>query len=172
MILGDTKKPSFKVSKNDNYNTPVEAWEFILNNMQQEARNKIIWSPFYHDGSLIKNLKDLYLNLIHENKDFFTYEPDKFDYIIDNPPFSCKKEILQRCLKLNKPFALLLPLDTLERHYIKHLFNSDTNKIQVLIPRKRYDFMGTSHRRIPFKSVWLTYDFPLIKKDQLIFEES
>ena len=63
MILGDTKKPSFKVSKNDNnntpveasfkvkkndnYNTPVEAWEFLLNNMQQEARNKIIWSPFY-----------------------------------------------------------------------------------------------------------------------------
>ena len=58
MILGDTKKPSFKVKKNDNYNTPVEAWEFLLNIMQQEARNKIIWSPFYHDGSLIKNLKD------------------------------------------------------------------------------------------------------------------
>ena len=37
MILGDTKKPSFKVKKNDNYNTPVEAWEFLLNNMQQEA---------------------------------------------------------------------------------------------------------------------------------------
>ena len=30
MILGDTKKPSFKVSKNDNHNTPVEAWEFLL----------------------------------------------------------------------------------------------------------------------------------------------
>ena len=40
MILGDTKKPSFKVSKNDNYNTPVEAWEFLLNNMQQEANFK------------------------------------------------------------------------------------------------------------------------------------
>ena len=37
-----------------------------------------------HDGSLIKNLKDLNLNLIHSNKDFFTYQPDKFDYIISD----------------------------------------------------------------------------------------
>ena len=142
MIIGDTKSPSFKVKKNDNYNTPVEAWEFLLNNLHQEARNKIIWSPFYNDGSLIKNLKDLNIKLIHENKDFFTYEPEKYDMIVDNPPYSCKKEILERCLKLNKPFALLLPLDTLERHYMKDIFNSNTNKIQLLIPRKRYDYQG------------------------------
>ena len=55
MILGDTKKPSFKVNKNDNYNTPVEAWEFLLNNMQQEAKNSIIWCPFYHDGTLMNS---------------------------------------------------------------------------------------------------------------------
>ena len=119
---------------------------------------------------MIENLKDLGLNLIHVNRDFFTYEPGEYDMIIDNPPYSCKREIIERCLKLNKPFALLLPLDTLERHYMKDLFNSNTNKIQVLIPRKRYDFMGTSHRRIPFKSVWLTYDFPLSQKHQLLFE--
>ena len=64
MILGDTKKPSFKVNKNDNYNTPVEAWEFLLNNMQQEAKNSIIWCPFYHDGSMIENLKDLIMILL------------------------------------------------------------------------------------------------------------
>ena len=135
MILGDTKKPSFKVNKNDNYNTPVQAWQFLLDNMQPDYKNKIIWSPFYYDGGLIKNLKDLDINLIHENKDFFYYEPEEYDMIIDNPPYSCKREIIERCLKLNKPFALLLPLDTIERHYMKDLFNSDTNKIQILIPR-------------------------------------
>ena len=170
MILGDTKKPSFKVNKNDDYNTPVQAWEFLLNNMQQEAKNSIIWCPFYHDGSLIKNLKDFNIKLIHENKDFFTYEPEKYDMIVDNPPYSCKKEILERCLKLNKPFALLLPLDTLERHYMKDLFNSNTNKIQVLVPRKRYDFTGKTGRRIPFKSVWIAYAFPMKNNDQLIFQ--
>ena len=58
MILGNTNSPSFKVNKNDDYNTPVQAWQFLLNNMQQEAKNSIIWCPFYHDGSLIKILKD------------------------------------------------------------------------------------------------------------------
>ena len=169
MILGDPKKPSFKVNKNDDYNTPVQAWQFLLNNLQQEARNKIIWSPFYNDGSLIKNLKDLNIQLIHENKDFFDYEPGEYDMIIDNPPYSCKREIIERCLKLNKPFALLLPLDTLERHYIKDLFNSNTNKIQLLIPRKRYDYQGRK-KRIPFKSVWFTYALPLLQKHQLLFE--
>ena len=53
MIIGDPKSPSFKVNKNDNYNTPVEAWEFLLNNMQQEAKNSIIWCTFYHDGTFI-----------------------------------------------------------------------------------------------------------------------
>lgn len=170
MILGDTKKPSFKVNKNDNYNTPVEAWEFLLNNMQQEAKNSIIWCPFYHDGTLMNSLKNCNLNLIHVNKDFFTYEPNKFDYIIDNPPYSCKREIIERCLMLNKPFALLLPMDTLERHYIKDLFNSNTNKIQILIPRKRYDYTGNSKNRTPFKSVWLIFNLPIKCSDQLIFE--
>ena len=67
MIIGDTKSPSFKVSKNDNYNTPVEAWEFLLNNVKQEAKNNIIWCPFYHDGSLIENFKDLDLRLDRKN---------------------------------------------------------------------------------------------------------
>ena len=58
MILGDTNSPSCKVNKNDNYNTPVQAWQFLLDNMQQDAINKIIWSPFYHDCSLIECLKD------------------------------------------------------------------------------------------------------------------
>ena len=63
MILGDTKKPSFKVKKNDNYNTPVEAWEFLLNNMQQEAKNSIIWCPFYYDGTLMNSLKNCDLDV-------------------------------------------------------------------------------------------------------------
>ena len=170
MIIGDSNSPSFKVGKNDNYNKPVEAWQFSLDNMLPEYKNKTIWAPFYNDGSLIKNLKDFNIKLIHENRDFFNYEPEEFDYIIDNPPYSCKKEILQRCFKLGRPFALLLPLDTLERQYIKNIFNSNTGKIKLLIPRNRYCFTENSKRRVPFKSIWFTYDFPIVNRDQIIFE--
>ena len=123
MIIGDSNSPSFKVGKNDNYNKPVEAWQFSSDNMLPEYKNKTIWAPFYNDGSLIEKLKDFNIKLIHENKDFFNYEPE-YDMIIDNPPYGCKRGIIERCLKLNKPFAQLLPPDTLERHYMKDIFNS------------------------------------------------
>lgn len=47
MILGETNN---LCSKNDNYNASVEA----LDNIQEEARNKIIWPPFYCDESLMQ----------------------------------------------------------------------------------------------------------------------
>lgn len=52
---------------------------------------------------------------IDEGKDFFSYEPDEpYDYIISNPPFSCKDEVLKRLYELNHPYAMLLPLPTLQ----------------------------------------------------------
>lgn len=52
---------------------------------------------------------------IDEGKDFFSYEPDEpYDYIISNPPFSCKDEVLKRLYELNRPYAMLLPLPTLQ----------------------------------------------------------
>ena len=51
MILGDTKKPSFKVSKNDNYNTPVEAWEFLGARvaLRRPPRNRLKISAYRGD---------------------------------------------------------------------------------------------------------------------------
>ena len=112
------------------------------------------------------------LKYIHENKDFFKYKPKNFDLIIDNPPFSCKKEILERCIELKKPFALLLPIDTLERHYISDYFK-DSSKLKILIPKKRYQYNNEyieKKKRVPFKSIWITYDFPISNKSNIIFE--
>lgn len=41
-------------------------------------------------------------------QDFFEYEPPKWDMIVSNPPFSRKQQVVERCLALGKPFALLL----------------------------------------------------------------
>lgn len=52
---------------------------------------------------------------ISEDKNFFFYEPEEhYDIIISNPPFSIKDSILQRLSELGKPFAMLLPLPTLQ----------------------------------------------------------
>jgi len=45
---------------------------------------------------------------INTGQDFFAYEPDCWDIIVSNPPFSRKMEVFERYLQLNKPFALLM----------------------------------------------------------------
>ena len=116
---------------------------------------------------MIECIKSLRLNIIHENKNFFEYEPDNYDIIVDNPPFSCKREIIERCLTLNKPFALLVPLETIERTYLTEKLKQN---MQILIPRRRYNFTDNTKKRAPFKSVWLTFKMPMKSTEKLIFE--
>lgn len=167
MKIGD----HFNVTCNDNYNTPKEAFEFLFSHTKNIEKYNV-WFPFYNDGSLKNILDSMKLKYVHENKDFFKYKPKNFDLIIDNPPFSCKKEILERCIELKKPFALLLPIDTLERHYISDYFK-DSSKLKILIPKKRYQYNNEyieKKKRVPFKSIWITYDFPISNKSNIIFE--
>ena len=52
---------------------------------------------------------------IDEDKNFFFYEPEEpYDIIISNPPFSQKDNVLKRLYELNKPYAMLLPIPTLQ----------------------------------------------------------
>jgi len=74
--------------ESDNYITNGDEWNRIK---EYIPKNKIIWSPFYCDGKQKEYFKDMGFDIIHENKDFFSYVP-KYDLIIDNPPFSKKKK--------------------------------------------------------------------------------
>ena len=53
------------------------------------------------------------------------YEPQEdYDYIISNPPFSKKDAILKKLYELNKPFAVLMPLNVLQgQRRFKYLYN-------------------------------------------------
>jgi hypothetical protein len=52
---------------------------------------------------------------IDEDKNFFFYEPEEhYDIIISNPPFSQKDAVLKRLDELGKPYAMLLPVPTLQ----------------------------------------------------------
>ena len=80
----------------------------------------IIWCPFdlYNSKyvevlSTILNVKVIYTH-IDTGENFFFYEPEQYDIIISNPPFSCKDDILKRLYELNKPYAMLLPIPTLQ----------------------------------------------------------
>lgn len=51
---------------------------------------------------------------IEEGQDFFEFAPNDFDIIVSNPPFTKKDEVLKRLYELEKPFAILLPLNSLQ----------------------------------------------------------
>jgi hypothetical protein len=82
-------------------------------------KDKIIWCPFDTENSeYVKILREREFKVvsshIDEGKDFFEYEPEDWDIIISNPPFSQADKILERCYQLGKPFMLLMPLKYLQ----------------------------------------------------------
>tara|TARA_R110001632_G_scaffold192644_1_gene313481 strand:+ start:5299 stop:5772 length:474 start_codon:yes stop_codon:yes gene_type:complete len=146
--------------KDDDYSTPIEAFELLFEFI---PRDKWVWSPFFMNGADLNMPKDI--QIIHEHRDFFDYQPHNFEFIVDNPPYSLKKEIFKRCETIGKPYALLVPFDSLERQYLNETMR--TRDVTVIIPRKRYKF-NDNKVTMPFKSVWICVGFNLGK--QLIFE--
>ena len=128
-----------KINKCDDFNTPVEAWELIKKNI--DITGKKVWSPFWNDGNITFKHSDI----IHQDKDFFTYEPEEYEYIIDNPPFSIKQQVLERCIALKG------------------------QDFTMIIPNKRYNFSGGNNKKnVMFKSCFFCFGFKFDK--QLIFE--
>ena len=147
----------------DNYITNKIEWERIKDYI---PNNKVIWSPFYCDGKQKEYFEEMGFNIIHEDEDFF--QNNKGDIIIDNPPFSKKKEIFTRLKELNKPFILVCPSMLLSYKYFQELFKDE---IQILVPSKRINFKHLNSTKKnyspPFASFFYCYKMNLPK--DLIF---
>jgi hypothetical protein len=133
-----------------------------------------IWCPFDEEDSwYVKTFKEAGYNVIathiNNGQNFFEYEPEHYDVIISNPPFSIKDDILKRLDELHKPYAMLLPLPTLQGQkrfdYIKDC--------EVLIFDKRINFykdkeMKEVQKGVSFASIYICKNFLL---NTLIFEK-
>jgi len=151
----------------DNYITNKYEWERIKDYIPTD---KIIWSPFYCDGKQKEYFKELGYDIIHEDKDFFSYTPE-YDLLIDNPPFSKKNEILNKLNDLDKPFIIICPSMMLSYKYFQTNFK-DKN-IQLIIPYKRMNFKHLNSNKKnyspPFASFYYCYKMNLPK--DIIFLE-
>ena len=130
--------------KYDDYMTPKYAWENIKDYI---PNNKIIWECFFGDGKSGNDLKDMGFSVIHEEIDFF--KNNKGDILISNPPFSKKKEVFKRLKQLDKPFIMICPLNVINSNYIRDLFNDSNDRLQIIIPRKRIQFIKKVNGEIP-----------------------
>jgi hypothetical protein len=129
----------------DEYFTPPEAIRILVPYL---PRGKIVWEVAWGRGDLAAVLRQEGFTVVGRPKvDFLTAKPPKFDLIVSNPPFSLKTRFLQRCYSFGKPFALLMPLDSLtsvERYplYQKH-------GLQLLVPSRRIHFLEQKHSDFP-----------------------
>lgn len=133
-----------KLKNQDEYYTPSLLVYPILQYIKPQST---IWCPFDTSTSeYVLILQEAGHTVIHshiiDGKDFFTYTPLSFDYIISNPPFSKKKEVLQRCYDLGKPFALLLGLPILNYQEIGNFFLNKS--LQLLIFDKKVSYDGNT----------------------------
>lgn len=132
-------------NKNDERYTPPILVEPILKYIKP---NSTIWCPFDTENSeFVILLKEAGYNVIYSHidlgQDFFDYEPiEKYDYIISNPPFSRKLDILDRLYKLNKPFAMLMNIECLNYQVVGEFFLD--KELQLLIVDKKVSFDGNT----------------------------
>ena len=106
-----------------------------------------------------KHLENLGFNVIHKEIDFF--ESDEGDIIVSNPPFSSSKDIILRLKELDKPFILILPSSKINTKYFRENFKND---IQIIIPRKRIQFLKKDNdlkNRCNFDTFYYCYKMEL-----------
>lgn len=146
MILEKSNQVYYQQGGGDEQYTPRYGIEILLPHIQH-LKDKIIWCPFdKEDSQFVKILTENKFNVIYSHiengQDFLTYEPEKWDIIISNPPYKNKRIFWERCLDLKKPFALLLPLNILSDSVINTTMREREREreFQLLIPSRRMRF--------------------------------
>jgi len=89
-----------------------------------------------------------------------------WDAQITNPPYSIKGEWIARSFELGKPFALLVPIETLELNGdIRPLVIEHKTDISWIIPSRRVDFWtpgkGWAGSGAQMPTMWMTWGFGL-----------
>lgn len=100
-------------AKSDEWYTPVEVVRTMLDVYPPKNGDRVLM-PFDTDKSnFVKVItKEYDENAVYGITDFMTNTYD-FDYLITNPPYSNKDEIIAICIESGKPCVLVLPIDAL-----------------------------------------------------------
>lgn len=142
--------------------TPAYAVDPLLPYLTRIAA---IWEPAAGEGLLCEALydsgfKDVIASDILTGQNFFDYLPEKqWDAIVTNPPFSLKFKWLERCYELGKPFALLLPVETLGTKTAQEMFRE--HGVEIILMDKRVNFKmpnkGWDGGGAQFPVAWFTW---------------
>lgn len=161
-------------SGNDEFYTPLYAIEPIAKYVKP---NSTIWCPFDTEDSLfVKYFRGLGHKVIathiNSNENFFDMACPTCDYIISNPPYSAKGQVIEKLFEIGKPFAMLVGVVGLfESQHRFNLFKSNEFEIMYFNKRVAYfkDYADEKPSlNPPFSSVYICSK--MLPK-QIMFEE-
>lgn len=144
----------------DEWYTPAEAVKPILKHLKPGAK---VLCPFdTPESNFVKILTKNGFKVIHshisEGKDFFKLEKPDVDYIISNPPFSKREEVLMKLYEWQIPFAMILNesglFDSRQRSGVVKKYGAE---IMYLYPRVKYIGEQGKNGSAPFQSVYWCY---------------
>jgi hypothetical protein len=161
-------------SHNDEFYTPLYAIKPILEFIPPSVK---VWCPFDTEQSLfVKELSKtnevVYSSLLN-GQNFFEIEvPENTKYIISNPPYSLKTEVLERLFKFDIPFAMLLGIVGLFESKKRFEMFRD-NEFEIMYFNKRVAYFKDYNEQkpslnLPFSSVYICHNM-LPKK--IMFKE-
>lgn len=145
---------------NDECYTPDYAVRPLLKYLEK-FKGKTIWCPFdTEESEYVKLLtaeghKVIY-NHIENGDNFYDFGdglfaqdmPD-FDVIVSNPPFHNKALLVEKIIKMGKPFALLLPLTWLNDSAPYRLFSEggvDNKGLELMLFDRRIKFKNCGNQ--------------------------
>jgi hypothetical protein len=146
---------------NDECYTPRYAIWPLLDFIPEGA---IVWCPFDTKKSKFVQEISLYNEVIYSHcsvkgQNFYHYEPDKWDILISNPPFSGKREIFERALSFDKPFALLMTVTWLNDSGPAQLFKGKDLQLLMFDKRIHYENRNTNNGSPTFSSAYFCWSF-------------
>lgn len=173
-LITNKREINKELNPNDEFYTPSYAITPLLKYLKQF---NIIWCPFDTEDSLfVKELIKEGHKVIHSHiingQDFFEYEPDDYDCIVSNPPYSLKSEVFERLFTLDKPFAMLVGVvGIFESQKRFNMFKN--NNFEIIYFNKRISYFRDYKDEKPmlnppFSSVYITSK---ILPKQIVFEE-
>jgi hypothetical protein len=146
----------YRLNDKDEYYTPAVLVEPILKYI---THNSVVWCPFdTFESEFVQQITMAGHKVIYSHKwdgqDFFEFEPPYYDYIISNPPFTKKLEVMDRLYKLGKPFAMVMGLPILNYQEVGQFFLD--KELQLLIVDKKVSFDGNTSS---FNNSYFCYKF-------------
>jgi hypothetical protein len=165
--MGYVAKDEYYTTTNESEKLIKYLWEYRI-----VKKDDIIWLPFDNEISNIYKIllkygyKNIVLSNLEVGLDFYNYEPENWDIIITNPPFSGRTHLMKRLMSFNKPFIILQGTQYFNNQYAVNYLSQFSDDFKFLLPRTRMSFMtynedediiSSSKSGASFYSFWLCY---------------